>query len=211
MLNDYVHSKRLPGGLLNRPSDKQSKNYQGYYVYPDDAGDIKEHPFFKGIRWEELHYRKPPFIPKVKSWEDTKYFEDEEPISDVEDGSSHGDTYPDTEALDPVANNLDSSRTVHVMDIGAQTDGPQAPSMKEVLKQNGKAELEANAQEKSQKKKKEKKRPRDKILRDETIGRQALNLRKRGAFLGYTYRRPKDFLLGFETDRGRSLIGFGER
>ncbi|KKZ64856.1 hypothetical protein EMCG_09233 [[Emmonsia] crescens] len=211
MLNDYVHSKRLPGGLLNRPSDKQSKNYQGYYVYPDDAGDIKEHPFFKGIRWEELHYRKPPFVPKVRSWEDTKYFEDEEPISDVEDGSSHGDTYPDTEAPDPVANNLDSSRTVHVMDIGAQTDGPQAPSMKEVLKQNGKAELEANAQEKSQKKKKEKKRPRDKILRDETIGRQALNLRKRGAFLGYTYRRPKDFLLGFETDRGRSLIGFGER
>ncbi|OAX85414.1 AGC/NDR/NDR protein kinase [Emergomyces africanus] len=210
MLNDYVHSKRLPGGLLNRPSDKQSKNYQGYYVYPDDAGDIKEHPFFKGIRWEEIHYRKPPFVPKVKSWEDTKYFEDEEPISDVEDGTSYGDNYPETEAADPVANNLDSSRTVHVMEIGGQTDGPQAPSMKEILKQAGKVELEANAEGKSHKKK-EKKRPRDKILRDETIGRQALNMRKRGAFLGYTYRRPKDFLLGFEADRGRSLIGFGER
>ncbi|PGH05191.1 AGC/NDR/NDR protein kinase [Blastomyces parvus] len=210
MLNDYVHSNKLPGGLLNRPSNKQSTNYQGYYVYPDDAGDIKEHPFFKGIRWEELHYRKPPFVPKVKGWEDTKYFEDEDPISDMEDGSSHGDTHPETEAPNPVANNLDSSHTVQVMDIGAQTDGPQAASMKEVLKQNGKAGLEVNAQEKWQKKKKEKKRPRDKILRDEMIGRQALNLRKRGAFLGYTYRRPKDFLLGFETDRGRPLIGFGE-
>ncbi|KAL2362788.1 hypothetical protein RJZ56_004324 [Blastomyces dermatitidis] len=209
MLNDYVHSKKLPGGLLNRPSNKQSTNYQGYYVYPDDAGDIKDHPFFKGIRWEELHSRKPPFVPKVKSWEDTKYFEDEDPISDMEDGSSHGDTCPENEAPNPVANNLDSSHTVQVMDIGAQTDGPQAASMKEVLKQNGKPGPEA-AQEKWQKKRKEKKRPRDKILRDEIIGRQALNLRKRGAFLGYTYRRPKDFLLGFETDRGRSLIGLGE-
>ncbi|EGC46466.1 serine/threonine protein kinase cbk1 [Histoplasma capsulatum var. duboisii H88] len=211
MLNDYVHSKRLPGGLLNWPSDKQSTNYQGYYVYPDDAGDIKDHPFFKGIRWEELHYRKPPFVPKVKNWEDTKYFEDEDPISDVDDGSSYGDNHPETEAPDLVANNPDSSRTVHVMDIGAQTDGPQTASMKEILKQNARAGLEANMQEKCHKKKKEKKRPRDKILRDESIGRQALNLRKRGAFLGYTYRRPKDFLLGFETDRGRSLIGYGER
>ncbi|EEH47632.2 AGC/NDR/NDR protein kinase [Paracoccidioides brasiliensis Pb18] len=211
MLNDYVHSKRLPGELLNRPADKHSRNYQGYYVYPDDAGDIKDHPFFRGIRWEELHYRKPPFVPKVKSWEDTKYFEDEEPISDVEDGSSHGDSCPETEAPDPAANNLDSSRTVHVMDIGAQTDGPKASSMKEVLNKNGKAELEGNGQEKTHKKKKERKRPRDKILRDETIGRQALNLRKRGAFLGYTYRRPKDFLLGFENERGRSLVGHVER
>ncbi|OJD24367.1 AGC/NDR/NDR protein kinase [Blastomyces percursus] len=210
MLNDYMHSKKLPGGLLNRPMNKQSTNYQGYYVYPDDAGDIKDHPFFKGIRWGELHSRKPPFVPKVKSWEDTKYFEDEDPISDMEDGSSQGDTCPETEVPGPVANNLDSSHTVKVMDIGAQTDGPQAASMKEVLKRSGKAGPEANAQEKWQKKKKEKKRPRDKILRDEIIGRQALNLRKRGAFLGYTYRRPKDFFLGFETDRGRSLIGLGE-
>ncbi|PGG96436.1 AGC/NDR/NDR protein kinase [Helicocarpus griseus UAMH5409] len=207
MLNDYVHSKRLPGELLNRPADKQSKNYQGYYVYPDDAGDIKSHPFFKGIRWEELHYRKPPFVPKVKSWEDTKYFEAEQPISDVEDGSSQGGSFPETEDVEPAAKNPDSSHTVQVKEIGGQTDGPQAPSMKEAMKQNGKAEAETNAQAILRKKKKERKRPRDKILRDETVGRQALNLRKRGAFLGYTYRRPKDVLFGFENDRGRSLIG----
>jgi hypothetical protein len=38
---------------------------------------------------------------------------------------------------------------------------------------------------------KEKKRPRDKILRDPEVGRQVLEIRKKGAFVGYTYRRPR--------------------
>jgi hypothetical protein len=37
---------------------------------------------------------------------------------------------------------------------------------------------------------KEKKRPRDRVLRDKQVGRQVLELRKRGAFLGYAYQRP---------------------
>jgi hypothetical protein len=40
-------------------------------------------------------------------------------------------------------------------------------------------------------KKKQKKRPRDRILRDHNISRQVLELRKKGAFLGYTYLKPK--------------------
>ena len=39
--------------------------------------------------------------------------------------------------------------------------------------------------------KKEKKRTRDKILRDLGCGKLALELRKKGAFLGYEYRRPR--------------------
>ncbi|KAK4498546.1 hypothetical protein PRZ48_011204 [Zasmidium cellare] len=39
--------------------------------------------------------------------------------------------------------------------------------------------------------KKEKKRPRDRMLRDPEVGRRVLELRKKGAFFGYTYRRPK--------------------
>jgi hypothetical protein len=39
--------------------------------------------------------------------------------------------------------------------------------------------------------KKEKKRPRDKLLRDPEVGRTVLELRKKGAFVGYTYRRPR--------------------
>lgn len=39
--------------------------------------------------------------------------------------------------------------------------------------------------------KREKKRPRDKLLRDPEVGRAAMEIRKRGAFVGYTYRRPR--------------------
>ena len=38
---------------------------------------------------------------------------------------------------------------------------------------------------------KERKRPRDKVLRDPEVGRKALELRKKGAFVGYTWRRPR--------------------
>lgn len=38
---------------------------------------------------------------------------------------------------------------------------------------------------------KQKKRARDKALRDPVVGRKVLELRKKGAFLGYTYRRIK--------------------
>ena len=39
--------------------------------------------------------------------------------------------------------------------------------------------------------KKEKKRARDKILRDLGCGKLTLELRKKGAFLGYEYRGPE--------------------
>ena len=51
---------------------------------------------------------------------------------------------------------------------------------------------------------KEKKRPRDRVLRDKVVGRQVLDLRKKGAFLGYTYRRPR-FSVG-EEERGRQSV-----
>ena len=38
---------------------------------------------------------------------------------------------------------------------------------------------------------KEPKRPRDRLLRDKEVAPKVLELRKRGAFLGYTYRRIK--------------------
>ncbi|PGH13027.1 AGC/NDR/NDR protein kinase [Polytolypa hystricis UAMH7299] len=202
MLNDYVHSKRLPGELVNRPADKNSKNYQGYFVYPDDAEDIKRHSFFAGIRWGELHLRKPPFVPKVKSWEDTKYFDEEDPISDVDDGSTVGST----------AGELDGAKypgpdACHAI----QLDGASMKANTNVAKKHGsKLEVPLNTQGKVHKKKKEKKRPRDKILRDGVVGKQALDMRKRGAFLGYTYRRPRDVLLGFEIERGRTLVGPGD-
>ena len=43
--------------------------------------------------------------------------------------------------------------------------------------------------------KKEKRRPRDKVLRDVHVGKKAMEIRKKKAFFGYTYRRPKPLML----------------
>ena len=45
--------------------------------------------------------------------------------------------------------------------------------------------------QKIRRRKKEKKRPRDKLLRDPEMGRIVLEVRKKSAFIGYTYRRPR--------------------
>ncbi|KAL1956511.1 hypothetical protein VTO42DRAFT_7074 [Malbranchea cinnamomea] len=206
MLNDYVHSKRLPGELLNQPADKYSKNYQGYYVYPDDATDIKKHPFFRKIRWDELHYRKPPFVPKVNNWEDTRYFDDEEPISDINDGSTiegsanEGSESPkDASLLASSVNRKAQRQSNNIATVnginGVVRDVPDEEA----------ASLQTNNSKLLRKKKE--KRPRDKILRDAKHSKVALNMRKKSAFLGYHYRRPKDVSSLLDVDRGRPLIG----
>lgn len=43
--------------------------------------------------------------------------------------------------------------------------------------------------------KKIRKRPRDKLLRDPVTARKVMELRKKSAFFGYTYRRPKGVVL----------------
>lgn len=97
------------------PADKTHKDYAGYYVYPDDAQDIKIHPFFRAIKWEQLHLKKPPFVPKVKSWEDTKYF-DEDSISDMESES-------EAEAEDLGAREKKAAQNK------TSSDGPTVPNM----------------------------------------------------------------------------------
>ena len=37
--------------------------------------EIKNHPFFKGVDWENIRKKKAPFIPKLKNDYDTSYFE----------------------------------------------------------------------------------------------------------------------------------------
>ncbi|RKO88369.1 kinase-like domain-containing protein, partial [Blyttiomyces helicus] len=40
--------------------------------------EIRSHPWFKGIDWDNLRKSKPPFIPELSGPDDTRYFEDEE-------------------------------------------------------------------------------------------------------------------------------------
>lgn len=66
----------------------------GGHVYPDDASNIKSHPFFDEIRWDSLSRTSPPFIPKVNGWEDTRYFDDARPFeeSDIAKSASPSET-----------------------------------------------------------------------------------------------------------------------
>ena len=201
LLNDYQHSKRHPGQLVTSLANKHSKDYQGNYVYADDATDIKAHPFFEGLSWDRLHLSRPPFVPDVKSRDDTRYFDEEDPISDVDDASSYSSAQEGLELQ------------VHEATIAAASTNPATITqggdkytreVNELIREEN-ARLDAAEAEAAKKKEKaaakEKKRPRDKLLRDKQVGRQVLEMRKQGAFLGYTYRRPKHSTVAEERGR----------
>lgn len=213
-LNDFT--KRLVGGQSMRlTADKSSTCYSGHFVYPDDAEDLKRHPYFRNIRWESMLERRPPFVPRVRGWADTKYFDEEQPISDNDSRSSceddpvdDADNVSNGEAPSPAKPGSKASHHHHedqhivpstALKLNANT---QAAAMATVtgppiqLDQGCAADGveiidDGNAKPASKKKRKEKKRPRDKILRDPESGKTALKMREKGAFLGYAYAKPR--------------------
>ncbi|KAG0650682.1 Serine threonine-kinase cbk1 [Hyphodiscus hymeniophilus] len=169
------------------------QDYAGRYVYPNDAEDIKAHKWFKDIPWDRLHLMTPPFVPNIKSMDDTHYFDEEDPISDFSE--SHQNMNP---TVEDVADALKLfNREIQILATGfierphdtlrlrkmeREIDGfVMGEEQKEYLKQFVKAYG-----------KKEKKRPRDKLLRDKETAPKVLQLRKEGAFLGYAYRRIRN-------------------
>ena len=59
-------AKDLINKLINSSNKRLGKN---------GAEEIKKHPFFKDLDWDNIRTMKPPFIPKIKNEYDTKYFE----------------------------------------------------------------------------------------------------------------------------------------
>lgn len=85
--NDY--GRRLQGSQMVRcRMDKTYSDYPGYFVFPNDAEDIKRHPFFHGVDWRGIRNVRPPYMPFVRHSLDTKYFDDEGPVSDIDSTSS---------------------------------------------------------------------------------------------------------------------------
>ncbi|PLB39578.1 serine/threonine-protein kinase [Aspergillus candidus] len=76
----YRENDVLKTGFNPRPFfyniDPRNRDQRVSFVYSDDATDIKAHPFFRGTRWDEIHRSIPPFVPKVRGWDDTRYFDD---------------------------------------------------------------------------------------------------------------------------------------
>ncbi len=204
-VNDYELRKATSGYPREVPVNRLMKDYAGHYVYPDDATDLKKHPFFRQIEWELIHTKKPPFIPKVKSWEDTKYFEEEEPISDVSDSSSYSSAREDPDP-DPAAETDESATTACAPHPENTWNANEIRLVSEVVKDKMKAK-QAQDDNKNKVAKKEKKRPRDMLLRDPEVGRKVLEIRKKGAFMGYTYRRPHGFLWQGEEERLGRKVG----
>ncbi|KAJ5495703.1 Serine/threonine-protein kinase cbk1 [Penicillium diatomitis] len=213
--------------------DPRYQNCTSFWVYPDDATDIKSHPFFRGIPWDHLHLTHPPYVPRVKNWEDTRYFADEAsdaPEKLLDDSESEHDettstgpattkdvTFPSIDMLAderpvPEGNQVfpgaavKSDTAVRSVDMlanelsvpGVNTIFPGFPADKATPTKCGPLSQ-------APKKKKCKERPRDKILRDCRVGKTAMQVRKRGAFLGYTYRRPKGPASALWSERGRQL------
>jgi len=57
--------------MINNNNERLGKN---------GSQEIKKHPFFKGLDWDNIRNLKAPFIPKLKNDYDTKYFEKFEQI-----------------------------------------------------------------------------------------------------------------------------------
>ncbi|KAK8236888.1 serine/threonine-protein kinase cbk1 [Phyllosticta capitalensis] len=168
------------------------------FVFPDDAVQIKAHPFFCGIRWERLHLEPPPWVPQIRHGQDlTKYFDDEHQIL----GSSPPDTHSSSAcdcattaaepAKTPPATKEDCCRHPQINCVGLGYGGEGqywANANANAAAANAKAKGKHKAKER------ERKRPRDKLLRDPHLKAQVLEARKKGAFIRYTYRRPKEVM-----------------
>lgn len=199
-LNDCQYLKCVPGSFAAELANTQAWDYRAHHVYPDDAIDIKNHLFFHGLAWDRLHLSRPPFIPDIKGGDDTKYF-DEDPISDVDDASSCCSGHEEPNPL-LIQGHIKSKSMSHedpvekspniLRNKANRTPAGNVPK----YSVNGTDDLG-----KRPKKGREKKRPRDRVLRDKDVGRKVLELRKKGAFLGYTYRRHTG--LPYDEERGR--------
>jgi protein-serine/threonine kinase len=151
----------------------------GHIVYPNDAEDIKAHSFFRNIEWSTLHISRPPFVPRVHGGQPiTKYFDDE---NDIMSASDHLDSSSYEAVEELVLPDVEDM-------LGEDEITPTA--MPDTVVPSPAYEQVCNSIQKVRRRRKEKKRPRDKLLRDPYVGRTVLELRKKGAFVGYTYRRP---------------------
>ncbi|KAK1691664.1 kinase-like domain-containing protein [Colletotrichum godetiae] len=189
----------------NQDARRSWEKLQGYkrvpsqYVFNNDASEIKAHPWFRGVPWEEIRSSRPEWIPQIQSHADSHYFEEDEPISDWSDSM-------DSEIVER-SENLDDLRLRFVQhgfesDVkGLTTEFVSKPYDSSKLKRFDR-DIDDHAFLKDAEKaflkwyvrrvgRKEHKRPRDKLLRDRWVKAEVLQMRKQTAFLGYSWRRKE--------------------
>jgi hypothetical protein len=107
--NDYL-LKDVGGKVQKYKLNKSHQSYQGYFVYDNDAAEIKRHAFFDDVNWNRLHETVPPFPPTVTGPLDTKYFDDEGPISDIDSRSTSEGDVAENSVMPMVTASLPSAR-----------------------------------------------------------------------------------------------------
>lgn len=174
---------------IGRPTD-----FLGRYVFPDDAEDIKAHRWFRNIPWDRLQTMKPPFVPQIDSAEDTHYFDESEPIIDSSD-SSQVSPEVTPEDVRAVLYDFDLSvQNLAIELIGKPYDSTKLRELDHHI--DGQMGLSTNEKEILKHfvrlyGKKERKRPRDRLLRDKECKDIVMDVRKKTAFMGYTWRRMR--------------------
>ncbi|EQL01789.1 kinase domain containing protein [Ophiocordyceps sinensis CO18] len=177
----------------------------GRFVFPNDAEDIRAHRWFKHFPWDRIHTISPPFVPNIASMEDTHYFDESEPIESLADSScppvevSSDEVrrilhdYPafvQNMAIDMIADPLDSAK-LRSRDDKIERTSRLSIHERDMLKHF----IRVYAQ-------KEPRRPRDILLRDESTKDVVMEVRKKTAFMGYTWRRmrPGGYTLPTQVD-----------
>ncbi|KAL1902833.1 hypothetical protein Sste5346_000744 [Sporothrix stenoceras] len=201
------------------------------YVFPYDAEDIKSHKFFKGMPWERLHMMPPPFIPKMRAEDDTQYFDDgfksdtddsseSEPEADDEEKAGGDLTHHqkdgnamdkeqrfEGESMDEALENFDVNVQMKALNwIATPYDSSRLKVIEAEIGQlvtSGLPTTDGEALIRFVEKygKKERRRPRDRLLRNAKTKKISMELRKRNAFLGYTWRRMNPYTTLANYDR----------
>jgi len=196
----YRFHEFRPNRLRHVPS-----GLAGRHVYSNGAEEIKAHPFFANIHWASLYRMPPPFVPRFRENQSlTKYFEEEKDIlgsavSESSEPSSEssisaddaGEEQAQTQANALLYAAIDTRDISGVTNVATDAGDEVSPVQNLVDKtkaRNGK--------------KRDRKRPRDKALRDPVVGKKVLEMRRKGAFLGYTYRRIRPCVLAVEGGGG---------
>jgi hypothetical protein len=156
----------------------------------------------------------PPFVPDIKSTEDTHYFDEEDPISDCSESvMSH--PYP---SIQDIADALKAfPREIQILATEFIEKPHDTVRFRKIEKEIDRFNVSDDQRQylKAFVKgygRKEKKRPRDRLLRDRETAPKVLEIRKKGAFLGYTYKRIRtprtgQILVSGEARRAGSVVG----
>lgn len=190
--NDIPHRGRPGRGLRYQTS-------VAHFVCANDAEDIKAHRFFNGVNWETMHLSRPPWTPSIKEGQDiAMHFVDKGQTLSSSQVSPHeaASLIDHNQPASPVPASPAETR-IHtggqrvavakqnVSKISAPPPHRDHHPSTQTLSNGNPSSPSSSAKQVGRLKK----CPNDKILRNPSVARTALEVRKRAAFLGYTYRR----------------------